>query len=38
MCAASMEAADKELVFYETPAQIKKLIKITGVARHLFHC
>lgn len=35
MCAATMAAAGKELVLYETPSQIKKLIKITGVARYV---
>lgn len=35
MCAATTAAAGKELVLYETPTQIKKLIKITGVARYV---
>ena len=35
MCAATMAAAGKELVLYETPPQITKLIKITGVARYV---
>ena len=37
MCAASLEAADKQLLLYKTPDRITKLIAITGVARHLVH-
>lgn len=37
MCAAALEAADKQLLLYDTPAQIIRLITITGVARHLVH-
>lgn len=37
MCAAALEAADKQLVLYQAPPQVIKLIRITGVARHLVH-
>ena len=35
MCDAALEAADKQLLLYDTPPQITKLIAITGVARHV---
>lgn len=37
MCAATLAAADKQLLLYDTPPQITKLIRITGVARHVVH-
>ena len=37
MCAATLAAADKELLLYDAPQQVRKLIKITGVARHIVH-
>jgi hypothetical protein len=37
MCAAALEAADKQLLLHHAPPQMIKLIAITGVARHLVH-
>ncbi|MDZ5620967.1 STAS domain-containing protein [Nocardioides bizhenqiangii] len=37
MCAATLAAADKELILYDAPPQLRKLIKITGVAQHIVH-
>lgn len=37
MCAATLTAVGKELVLYDTPPQVMKLIEITGVAGKVIH-
>ena len=37
MCAATLAAVDKQLLLYQAPASVKRLIEITGVARYVVH-